>query len=178
MAELPSDNQIRNLLDGLQPSHFAEDYAWLHGQLKQGGVLAQFVDHAQTYLIGLDGLTFFSSKKVHCAECATRGEGYYHSAVTPVLVKPDLAHVLPLLPEFIVPQDGSEKQDCERNAANRWLVKQSFAPHSVTFLADDLYACQPICQQMADLGQYFVCVAKPESHATLYAIVAEIEALG
>ncbi len=27
--------------------------------------------------------------------------------------------------EFIVPQDGAEKQDCERNAAKRWLGKQA-----------------------------------------------------
>jgi hypothetical protein len=29
---------------------------------------------------------------------------------------------LPLMPEFIAPQDGAEKQDCERNAAKRWLA--------------------------------------------------------
>jgi hypothetical protein len=29
--------------------------------------------------------------------------------------------VLPLMPEFITPQDGAEKQDCGRNAAKRWL---------------------------------------------------------
>ncbi len=51
MAEIPSDNQIRNLLDGLQPSHFAEDYEWLHEQVKQAGQLEQFVDHGGTYLI-------------------------------------------------------------------------------------------------------------------------------
>jgi len=30
-----------------------------------------------------------------------------------VLVKPDCDKVIPLFPEFIQPQDGSEKQDCE-----------------------------------------------------------------
>ena len=29
---------------------------------------------------------------------------------------------LALAPEFIVPQDGQEKQDCERAAAKRWLA--------------------------------------------------------
>ncbi len=86
MAEIPSDNQIRNLLDGLQPSHFAEDYEWLHEQVKQAGQLEQFVDHGGTYLIALDGLTFFSSKKVQCPECSRRDDRYYHSAVTPVMV--------------------------------------------------------------------------------------------
>jgi len=41
-----------------------------------------------------------------------------------------------LSPEFIVPQDGYEKQDCERNAAKRWLKQHSerFSAHSVTYL--------------------------------------------
>jgi hypothetical protein len=30
--------------------------------------------------------------------------------------------VVPLRPEFIRPQDGQAKQDCEINAAKRWLA--------------------------------------------------------
>ena len=33
------------------------------------------------------------------------------------------AKVVPLIPEFIAPQDGAEKQDCERNAVKRWFGK-------------------------------------------------------
>jgi hypothetical protein len=123
MAHIPSDGQIRNLLDGLQPSVLAVDFAHVHERLKPSGQWSQFVDHAGTILIALDGLTFFSSKKIQCPECLKRQESYFHRAVTPVMVKPDGAHVLPLMPEFVVPQDGAEKQDCERNAAKRWLHK-------------------------------------------------------
>jgi hypothetical protein len=34
-------------------------------------------------------------------------------AVTPVIVSPKKLSVIPLVPEFITPQDGSEKQDYE-----------------------------------------------------------------
>ena len=83
------------------------------------------------------------------------------------------------MPEFVVPQDGCEKQDCERNAAKRWLQRQQTQTpaRGVTYLGDDLYACQPICQLIVDSDQYFVCVAKPESHAGLYAVVTELEHL-
>ena len=37
------------------------------------------------------------------------------------IVKPSSAVVLPLEPEFIRNGDGSGKQDCERNAAKRYL---------------------------------------------------------
>jgi hypothetical protein len=97
--------------------------------------------------------------------------------VTPVIVKPGGEQVLPLMPEFVVPQDGCVKQDCERNAAKRWLQRQHFPARSVTYLGDDLYACQPICQLVVDSDQYFVCVAKPQSHAALYAVVTELQQL-
>ncbi len=113
--------------------------------------MSQFVDHAGTLLIALDGLTFFSSKKLSCAECLQRQDNYFHSAVTPVLVKPDLAHVLPLMPEFVVPQDGADKQDCEQNAAKRWLAKNPAAPKTVTYLGDALYATQPFCELVAEM---------------------------
>jgi hypothetical protein len=33
--------------------------------------------------------------------------------------------VIPLVPEFITPQDGSEKQDYELAASKRWLAKEA-----------------------------------------------------
>ena len=46
---------------------------------------------------------------------------YSHSASTPVIVASGNPRVIPLEPEFITPQDGHEKQDCENVAAKRWL---------------------------------------------------------
>jgi hypothetical protein len=78
-------------------------------------------------LIGKGYLTIFSLHFLDLellANCLKREDRtgkvhFYHSAITPVIVKPGKAQVLPLPPEFIVPQDGSEKQDCERMAAKR-----------------------------------------------------------
>ena len=47
---------------------------------------------------------------------------HYHSAITPVIVSPGHSQVVPLRPEFITPQDGHIKQDCEIAAAKRWLA--------------------------------------------------------
>jgi hypothetical protein len=46
---------------------------------------------------------------------------YSHTVITPVVVAPGNDTVIPLEPEFVVPQDGHEKQDCETAAAKRWL---------------------------------------------------------
>ena len=176
VSKIPSDNQIRNLLDPVTPDHFHTDFEWIHEELEQSGRLAAFQDYKSTYLIPFDGVVFHSSEKVHCDNCSTRRDRkgtthYYHSAILPVMVKPDSAHVLSLPPEFIVPQDGHEKQDCERAAVKRWLEQHQgqFDPQSVTFLGDDLYANQPLCHLIDQTyQQFFIFTCKPESHLTLY----------
>ena len=103
----------------------------------------------------------------HCTEClqrqASQGTRHdYHSAITPVIVKPDSPDVLPLRVspgrELMVPQAGHEKQACERAAVKRWL-----APHAqpdsawpMPYLGDDLAANQPRCQQIADTTNNFL----------------------
>ena len=78
------------------------------------------------YLLSLDGTGYFSSKKIHCAQCAEKHHHdgtitYYHQMLGAVLVHPDHKEVFPLAPEPILKQDGAKKNDCERNAAKRLL---------------------------------------------------------
>jgi hypothetical protein len=47
----------------------------------------------------------------------------YHTMLAATAVAPGHSKVVPLFPEFIAPQDGAEKQDCERNAIKRWHAK-------------------------------------------------------
>ena len=85
---------------------------------------------------------------------------YSHSVVTPVIVAPGNPRVLPLEPEFIVPQDGHEKQDCENAAAKRWLDQcgTRYRPLGITILGDDLYCKQPLCEAILQQGLNFVLV--------------------
>ena len=48
---------------------------------------------------------------------------YSHQLLGAALIHPDRREVIPLMPEPIVKQDGTEKNDCERNAAKRFLAK-------------------------------------------------------
>lgn len=175
VENVPSDNQIRNLLDPINPLEFASQFEWVWTKLAELGGLQLYQTELGTQLIALDGMVYHASKAISCACCSTRidrnGEThYYHATLLPLMVKPDFAHVLSLFPEMITPQDGHEKQDCERAAAKRWLNRWShlFTPFSVTFLGDDLFANQPLCQQISDLEQYYLFVCKPDSHIGLY----------
>jgi hypothetical protein len=183
VEEIPSDPQIRNLVDPLASAYFQEDFWFLLDKLKEEQHLLKFRNELNTYSIALDGVSFFSSEKISCPKCLKREdrsgvEHFYHSAITPVFVKSGQSQVLPLPPEFIVPQDGSEKQDCERVAAKRWLAQHHghFSDHSVTYLGDDLYANQPLCQLIVETyRQFFIFTCKPESHPGLYEWIAFLD---
>jgi hypothetical protein len=152
LRNIPSDNQIRNLLDPVSPSHLDRRYRQIFQALEKTDVLKRYRSFANHFLVALDGTEYFSSKKIHCEQCSHRilksGEtNYFHSVITPVIVQPGNEHVISLEPEYIVPQDGHEKQDCETQAAKRWVEKQGdfYAKRGVTILGDDLYSRQPFC---------------------------------
>lgn len=182
VQHVPSDNQIRNLLDPLEPTEFAAQYEWIWRQLSRLGGLAEYKTRLKTRLIALDGMVYHSSTEISCACCSTRRDSkgnthYYHAALLPLMVQPGLEHVLACFPEMITPQDGAEKQDCERAAAKRWLGRWAhlFAPHSITYLGDDLFCNQPLCQEVIAHKQSFLFVCKPDSHVELYRWLAALQ---
>jgi hypothetical protein len=79
---------------------------------------------------------------------------YSHSVVTPVIVAPGNARVIPLEAEFITPQDGHEQPDGENAAAKRWLGQfgARYRPLGITILGDDLYCKQPVCEAIRQQG--------------------------
>ncbi|GAC1543637.1 MAG: hypothetical protein NVS2B4_21960 [Ramlibacter sp.] len=86
--------------------------------------------------------------------------------------------MVPLMPAFIAPQDGHDKQDCERAAAKRWLTQHAARMKDLRpiYLGDDLFACQPIAQAVLDSGGDFLFTAKPTSHKALYDFMQGAEA--
>ena len=173
--QIPSDNHIRDLLDPVNPEQVFPMFEEILQVLEQQRQLAGWGSFANTVLIALDGTEYFGSSQIHCPRCSTRsiksGEThYFDSVVTRVIVCPGQAHVIPLVPEFIVLQDGHDLQDCENAAAKRWLLQygQRYSSLSVTVLGDDLYCHQPLCQLLLAQQCNFIPVCRPESHITLY----------
>ena len=171
----PSTPQIRNLLDPVSPSEIYPIFRTIFEVLADKGELAQFRAYNDSLLVALDGTQYFSSQKIHCSQCSQQqlnnGQTLYsHKVVTAVVANPNLAHVLPLEPEFIRPQDGHNKQDCEIAAAKRWLKRcgASYGALNITLLGDDLYAHQPLCQLVLQDKLNFIFVCKPDSHQKLY----------
>jgi hypothetical protein len=175
LHKIPSDNHIRDLLDPVNPKELFPVFETILQAIEEKGKLQGFRGFANNLLIALDGTEYFSSMQIHCPQCSTRkmksGEiHYFHSVVTPVIVSPRQSQVIPLVPEFIVPQDGHDKQDCENTAAKRWLLEHGnkYGSLKVTVLGDDLYCRQPLCQMLLEQRFNFILVCRPESHITMY----------
>jgi len=175
---LPSDPQIRTLLDPIAPTLLAPMYRHVFQTLEKTPVVAGYRSFGRQLLIALDGTQYFASKHIHCPQCSQRqlsnGQTqYFHSVLTPVLVRPGQPQVLALEPEFVVPQDGHAKQDCEIQAAKRWLTEHGtfYAQRGATILGDDLYCHQPFCQALKEKHLHFILVCKPEAHGPVYTTV-------
>ena len=72
LREIPSDNQIRNLLDPVDPSHLGRFYRQTFEALERAGILSKLRSYSDQLLIALDGTEYFSSKKIHCENCNHR----------------------------------------------------------------------------------------------------------
>ena len=175
LDRVPCDNHVRQMLDGVPAAHFDEQFHGLVEDLDAHGALAPMRRLGGHVLVALDGTEFFRSRSIHCGNCSTRrrsdgGTEHYHQMLAANLVAPGQGLTLPLPPEFVTPRDGTDKQDCERQAAKRWLQQHGSrcAGLRPVYLGDDLYACQPVCQAMLDAGGDFLLTAKPGSHKTLY----------
>ena len=185
MDKIPCDNHIRDLMDEVHPSHVFPIFSSIFNRLNTLGYLEEFRSINNTLLIALDGTEYFSSQNIHCENCSQKKHKngnitYFHTAVTPVIVAPGNNKVIALQPEFVVPQDGHKKQDCENAAAKRWFSQygQQYRNCGVTILGDDLYSRQPICESILEQGFNFILVCKPDSHKTLYQWIAEFEDMG
>jgi hypothetical protein len=182
LSKIPGDSHIRAKLDAVEPGIFHPMFADIVAELDQCGGLDAMRCLDQQVLIALDGTEFHCSDKIHCPKCSHRKRGkrlpqakagdkieYFHSMLAATLVAPGHNRAVPLEPEFIVPQDGHDKQDCESRAARRWLATHGarYARFRPVYLGDDLFSRQPICEAVLETGGHFLFVCKPDSHKAI-----------
>ena len=182
VLNIPCDNQIRNLLDEVAPGYVSPVFSYIFNGLNNAGHLDIFRSYNGNLLIALDGTQYFSSKSIHCENCNQKHHKngtttYSHTVITPVVVAPGNNKVISLQPEFITPQDGHKKQDCENAAAKRWISQNApvYKHLGITMLGDDLYCKQSLCVLMLEQELNFILVCKPNSHKTLYQWLDELE---
>jgi len=182
LSKIPSDNHIRDMLDPAAPALLYPVFAEVLAALEQSGGLHAFRRPGDHVLIALDGTEYFCSNKIGCAQCSKRLRAngkteYYHAMLGATLVAPGHHHVVPLEPEFVSPQDGAEKQDCESRAARRWLAEhgRQYARMNPIYLGDDLFANQPLCEAVLAANGHFLFTCKPASHPLIQEYVTGVK---
>ena len=175
IGQIPSDTQTREILDPLDPEHLRPLFADVFRQLQRGKALEPFEFYNGGYLLALDGTGYFSSQKIHCASCQVKEHNngtvtYEHQMLAAVIVHPDIKEVIPLAPEPIQKQDGSTKNDCERNAARRLLAKirREHPRLKLIVVEDGLASNGPHVRDLIDFRLNFILGVKPGDHAFLF----------
>ena len=175
LQAIPSDTQMRTILDGVDPDSIRPLFQAVFLELQRGRALEDYRLLDGHYLIALDGVEYFRSKKVHCPCCMTRnhksGEvSYCHQLLGAVIVHPDHSEVIPLAPEPIQRQDGEAKNDCERNAARRWLgrFREGHPDLKVIVTEDGLSSNGPHIRDLMAADVRFLLGVKPGDHKYLF----------
>jgi len=96
------------------------------------------------------------------------------------IIHPDVREVIPLMPEPIVKQDGTDKNDCERNAAKRFVAKlRQDHPHLKFIVTEDgLSSNAPHIETLHDHDLHYILGVKEGDHAFLFTQVQAAEHAG
>ena len=163
VEKIPTDTQTKNLLDPLEPSLLYPLFPDAIKILEENAFLKTYESYDGQILISNDGTQTISSQKTSYQNCSHRELAndktqYFHSVLLPVIVKAGESKVLPLAPEFIMPQDGHKKQDCEREATKRWVRRNAdtLKGWRYTMLGDDLHSNQPLCETFLEAELNFI----------------------
>jgi hypothetical protein len=188
IAEIPSDTQMREILDGVPAEPLRRVLPETFERMRRVGWTGKFVTEVKGeryYSVAVDGSEYFHSTKIACPGCLRQrsptGETHYaHLVVAATVTRAGSHEILPLDAEEVRNTEGQQPQDCELTAAKR-LVKRLRAEHrqlKICLTGDDLYAHEPFIQELRQLRMGFVLVAKPTSHAALFEGVEELERQG
>jgi Transposase DDE domain len=181
----PCDTRMRERLDPVSPESLRPSFTSVFRQLQRGKALEDMVFLDGHYLVALDGTGYFSSPTIHCASCLQKVHRngsitYYHQMLGAALIHPDFREVIPLMPEPIIKQDGTEKNDCERNAAKRFIAKlRQDHPHLKFIITEDsLSSNAPHIETLHDHGCHYILGVKEGDHAYLFKQVQAAEEAG
>lgn len=175
IQNIPSDTQMREVLDPVEVDHLNEGFADIFAELQRAGVLEDYVFHDGSYLIAIDGTGYYCSNNIHCPHCLKHVNKadktqYAHQAVAAVMVHPKRKEVIAMAVEPIIQQDGATKNDCERNATRRLLKRfRKQHPKLKSIIVEDALASNgPHIRDLIEMKFDFLLGVKPGDHKVLF----------
>jgi hypothetical protein len=175
LERAPGDTRMRERLDPVSPASLRPSFTLVFRQLQRGQALEPMVFLDGHYLVALDGTGYFSSKTIHCDSCLHKEHRngsitYSHQMLGAAIIHPDFRAVMPLMPEPIVKQDGTAKNDGERTATKRVSTKlRQDHPHLKFSITEDaLRSNAPHIETLHDYGCHYMLGVKDGEHAYVF----------
>ncbi len=186
IKRVPSDTHMRSVVDEISPEHLYPGFKLLFTELQKSNFLKSFEIFDSSYLLSVDGTGHFYSDEISCESCQVKKhkssdeKSYYHQMLAGCIVHPDRNTVIPVAPEMILKQDGSNKNDCERNAMKRFLnrFREDHPKLKTILITDALHATLPNLNHLRVLSMGYILGVKPGSHEKLFGQMDQYKELG
>lgn len=175
---IPSDTQMRAILDEVAPTQLRRPFRTIFHQLQRGKVMPKMTCLGGYLLMAIDGTGIHSSENIGADYCLTKerrnGTIEYHlQMVSGAFVSPECKAVFPLCPELIRRQDGATKNDCERNATKRFIAdfRREHPRLKVIVTEDGLSSNAPHIKDLMAHDLRYILSAKPGDHTYMFSQV-------
>jgi hypothetical protein len=185
IGRVPGETAMRERLEPVAPESLRPLCKQVFRALQRGNALEEMVCVAGHYLLARDGTGDFSSHQMHCASCR---ETHHRNGPIPsrhhmlgaARMHPDKRAVLPLRPAPMVQPDGTDTNDCARNAAQRCITKlrQDYPPRNLLVTEDSLSANAPHLEVLQAHTLHYLLGITAGDHAHFFAQVAAAEHAG
>jgi len=174
VKDIPKDSQMRDIIDNVDRENFRPIFSNYFERLRRGKHLENFELFPNQYYLAIDGSQYFGSEKVQCPGCLEKHHkngsvSYAHHILQGAIMHPDQKVVIPFMPMEIRNEDGHQKQDCEMNAAKRFIdaTHKDHPRLNIILGGDGLFSKQPVIEDARDKNMNFIFVAKPDDHKVL-----------
>jgi len=181
----PSDTGMRTILDKIAPKFIISIFKGIVNMLRTAGVWKQYEYYQGHLICSIDGVHHFSSEQVSCACCLeyekkNGQKEYRHYLLSGCIVHPEKKEVMPVIHEPIIKQDGSSKNDCERNAAKRLLpdLRKLFPKEKIVVVEDALGANGPHVKAVQGENFRYIIGIKPDGNKYLFDLMDRMEEQG
>jgi hypothetical protein len=178
---VPCDTQLRTILDPVKPEQLRPAFRAIHSGLQRSNSLRGYTTLGGKLVVSIDGTGTFSSTRIHCCHCCEKkakkkqkeqdGLEYYHQLLVAAVVHPERGNCALVLDfEPITRADGSEKNDCERNAGKRLIpsIARQYPKRDIIVTEDALAANGPHIKTLLEHRMDYIIVVKEGSNESFF----------
>jgi hypothetical protein len=163
ITNIPEDTALRKGLDKVKPKKIEELFKIPLAELRSKGILKKRQVLGGYTAISCDATGHYCSSKQQCPHCLVKnykkgGQQFYHQLLSAVMTHPSEKTVFPVANEAIIKQDGSTKNDCERNASKRLIpkIRTMLPDDKLLLIYDALYANGPHLKLLIENKMSFI----------------------